>query len=139
YGALPDAGRPGAFLSSYARTLTNQQLRFHTDRCDVVGLFCIRQALRGGISKLCSSPAVHNAILTRRPELCAALYEPLWRSRFGEEDAANDTAYALPVRGVRDGKFTSHYSRTFIEAAQRRLEAPLLSAALAEGLDLLHD
>src|SRR5881398_1042184 len=53
YGALPDAGRPGAFLSSYARTLTNQQLRFHTDRCDVVGLFCIRQALRGGISKLC--------------------------------------------------------------------------------------
>ena len=42
-----DAGKPGAFLSSYARTLTNQQLRFHTDRCDVVGLFCIRQALRG--------------------------------------------------------------------------------------------
>src|SRR4051794_27046856 len=28
-GALPDAGTPGAFLSSYARTLTNQQLRFH--------------------------------------------------------------------------------------------------------------
>jgi hypothetical protein len=46
YGALPDAGKPGAFLSSYARTLTNQLLRFHTDRCDVVGLFCIRQATR---------------------------------------------------------------------------------------------
>src|SRR5204863_6523684 len=45
YGALPDAGIPGSaregrppgegvFLSSYARTLTNQLLRFHTDRCD---------------------------------------------------------------------------------------------------------
>src|SRR5690349_7779851 len=27
YGALPDAGKPGAFLSSYARTLTNGSLR----------------------------------------------------------------------------------------------------------------
>ncbi|HEX6440725.1 MAG TPA: TauD/TfdA family dioxygenase [Stellaceae bacterium] len=139
YGALPDAGRPGAFLSSYARTLTNQQLRFHTDRCDVVALFCIRQALRGGVSKLCSSPAVHNAMLARRPELCAALYEPLWRSRFGEEDATDDSSYPLPVWGVRGAKFTSHYSRTFIEVAQRRSEVPRLLPEQAEALDLLHD
>jgi Taurine catabolism dioxygenase TauD, TfdA family len=139
YGALPDAGKPGAFLSSYARTLTNQQLRFHTDRCDVVALFCIRQALRGGVSKLCSSPAVHNAMLARCPELCAALHQPLWRSRFGEEDATDDNSYPLPVWGVRGGKFTSHYSRTFIEVAQRRPEVPRLSAEQAEALDLLHE
>ena len=139
YGALPDPGKPGAFLSSYARTLTNQQLRFHTDRCDVVALFCIRQALRGGVSKLCSSPAVHNAMLARRPELCAALYDPMWRSRFGEEDATDDSSYKLPVWGVRGAKFTSHYSRTFIEAAQRRSEVPRLSPEQAEALDLLHD
>jgi Taurine catabolism dioxygenase TauD, TfdA family len=139
YGALPDSGKPGAFLSSYARTLTNQQLRFHTDRCDVVALFCIRQALRGGVSKLSSSPAVHNAMLARRPELCAALYQPLWRSRFGEEDATDDNSYPLPVWGVRDGKFTSHYSRTFIEVAQRRSDVPRLSPEQAEALDLLHD
>jgi hypothetical protein len=138
YGALPDAGKPGAFLSSYARTLTSQLLRFHTDRCDVVGLFCIRQAKAGGLSQLCSSPAVHNAMLRRRPDLCAALYEPVWRSRFGEEDATGDSSYPLPVWGVRGGKFTSHYSRTFIEAAQRRPEVPRLSAAQAEALDLLH-
>jgi hypothetical protein len=139
YGALPDGGQRGAFLSSYARTLTNQQLRFHTDRCDVVGLFCIRQALRGGVSKLCSSPAVHNAMLARRPELCAALYEDVWRSRFGEEDATDASSYPLPVWGVRGGRFTSHYSRTFIEVAQRRPEVPQLSAAQAEALDLLHE
>jgi hypothetical protein len=139
FGALPDGGKPGAFLSSYARTLTSQNLRFHTDRCDVVALFCVRQALRGGVSKLCSSPAVHNAMLARRPELCAALYEPLWRSRFGEEDATDDSSYPLPVWGVRDGKFTSHYSRTFIEVAQRRPEVPRLSPEQAEALDLLHE
>ena len=140
YGALTDAGKP-AFLSSYARTLTNQQLRFHTDRCDVVALFCIRQAAKGGVSKLCSSPAVHNAMLARRPDLCAALYEDLWRSRFGEEYATDEASYPLPVWGVRSGKFTSHYSRTFVEAAQRRpaAEVPRLSATQAEALDLLHD
>jgi len=141
YGALPEAGKAGAFLSSYARTLTNQQLRFHTDRCDVVALFCIRQAAKGGVSKLCSSPAVHNAMLAHRPELCAALYEDVWRSRFGEEFATDEASYPLPVWGVRDGKFTSHYSRTFVEAAQRRpaSEVPRLSAAQTEALDLLHD
>ncbi len=141
YGALPDASTTGAFLSSYARTLTNQQLRFHTDRCDVVALFCIRQAARGGVSKLCSSPAVHNAMLARHPELCAVLYEDLWRSRFGEEYATDEASYPLPVWGVRDGKFTSHYSRTFVEAAQRRpaSEVPRLKPAQTKALDLLHD
>jgi hypothetical protein len=87
---------------------------------------------------LCSSPMVHNEMLRRRPELAAALYEPVWRSRFGEEDATGDSAYPLPVWGVRGAKFTSHYSRTFIEAAQRRPEVPRLSAAQAEAIDLLH-
>jgi hypothetical protein len=121
------------------RTLTNQQLRFHADRCDVVALFCVRQALRGGVSKLCSSPAVHNAMLARRPDLAAALYEPVWRSRFGEEDPTDASSYPLPVWGVRDGKFTSNYSRSFIEAAQRRPEVPRLTTAQAAALDLLHD
>jgi hypothetical protein len=66
------------------------------------------------------------------------LYEPVWRSRFGEEDMTDGSAYPPPVWGVRDGKFTSHYSRTFIEVAQRRPEVPRLSAAQAEALDLLH-
>src|SRR5205814_9614155 len=94
---------------------------------------------RRGLSQLCSSPAVHNEMLRHRPELCAALYEPVWRSRFGEEDATDDSSYPLPVWGVRGAKFTSHYSRTFIEAAQRRPEVPRLSAAKAEAIDLLHE
>jgi hypothetical protein len=137
FGALPDSGNPGAFLSSYSRTLSNGSLRYHTDRCDVVALFCIRQAWRGGVSLLCSSPAVHNEMLRRRPDLTAALYEDMWRSRFGEEDATNASSYPLPVWGVRDGKFTSHYSRTFVEAAQRSPKVPRVTAAQWEALDLL--
>jgi hypothetical protein len=78
-------------------------------------------------------------MLARRPDLAAALYQPVWRSRFGEEDEGDTLAYKLPVWGVRDGKFTSHYSRTFVEAAQRRPDIPRVSPAQWQALDLLSD
>ena len=119
YGQIPaGSGGPGVVLSSYARTLSNGPLRFHTDRCDVVGLLCAGQARAGGISKLASSVAVHNEMIRRRPDLAAALYQDVYRSRFGEEADRHDVVYPLPVFGARDGKFTSHYSLTFIEIAQ---------------------
>lgn len=135
YGQIADGG--GTFLSSYARTLSNGQLRFHTDRCDVVGLLCVRQALAGGASKLASSAAVHNAMLERRPDLAAALYEDVWRSRLGEEQGGESLAYPLPVFGQRGGRFTSHYSLTYIEAAQRMAGVPRLTDRQREAIDML--
>ncbi len=82
------AGEGQAFLSSYARTLTNGALRFHTDRTDVVGLLCVQQARAGGVSRLVSSVAIHNEMLRRRPDLLDLLFEDFHRSRFGEEAAA---------------------------------------------------
>jgi hypothetical protein len=143
YGETKDQ-KGGTFLSSYARTLTNGGLRFHTDRTDVVGLLCVRQARAGGVSTLASTPAIHNAILAKRPDLLEALFSDYWRSRFGEEGTVKDgegtrkeTAYPLPIFGLRDGKFTSHYSLTFIEAAQMAPDVPKLTAAQKEAIDLL--
>jgi hypothetical protein len=136
YGQI-DEGGGKTFLSSYARTLTNGQLRFHTDRADVVGLLCVRQAKAGGVSKLASSAMVHNVMLERRPELCAALYDDIWRSRFGEEPGGEKLAYPLPIFGQRDGRFTSHYSLTYIEAAQKMAEVPQLTSAQREAIDML--
>jgi hypothetical protein len=136
YGQIDQKGdKP--FLSSYARTLSNGALRFHTDRCDVVGLLCVRQAKAGGVSRLCSSPAVHNAMLERRPDLAEALYGDIWRSRFGEEIGGDQAPYPLPIFGVRDGRFTSHYSLTYIEAAQILPGVPRLTPQQREGIDLL--
>lgn len=143
YGQTKDQ-KGTTFLSSYARTLTNGGLRFHTDRTDVVGLLCVRQARKGGVSTLASTPAIHNAILAKRPELLDALFTDYWRSRFGEEGTGKDgssttraTAYPLPIFGVRDGKFTSHYSLTFIEAAQMAPDIPKLTPAQKEAIDVL--
>jgi len=135
YGQLHTAS--GTFLSSRARTASGAELRFHTDRCDIVCLLCLREALDGGVSKIASSVAVHNAMLAARPDLAALLYENLPRSRMGEEVGGENEWYMLPVWGVRDGKFTSHYSRTYMEAGQLQEGVPRISEAHWEALDLL--
>jgi hypothetical protein len=136
YGATLDASGK-QFLSSGARTLSTGALRFHTDRCDVVGLLCVRQASEGGVSKLASSATVYNEILKRRPDLHALLCQPIPRSRFGEEAGGEHVAYDLPVFGVRDGKMTSHFSLTYIEYAQMLPSVRKLSAAEHEAIQML--
>jgi len=138
YGATIDAAGK-QFLSSGARTLSAGALRFHTDRCDVVGLLCVRQASEGGVSKLASSATVYNEILKRRPDLHALLCKPIPRSRFGEEVGGEHVAYDLPVFGLRDGKLTSHFSLTYIESAQLLPGVRKLSAAEHEAIQLLMD
>jgi hypothetical protein len=103
----------------------------------VVGLLCVRQARAGGVSKLASTPAIHNAILAKRPDLLDELFKDFWRSRFGEEGTTKETAYPLPIFGLRDGKFTSHYSLTFIEAGQLADGVPKLTTAQKEAIELL--
>jgi len=136
YGETTDASGK-QFLSSGARTLSSGQLRFHTDRCDVVGLLCVRQASEGGVSKLASSATVYNAIRQRRPDLHALLCRPIPRSRFGEEAGGEHVAYELPVFGVKDGKLTSHFSLTYIENAQMLPNARKLSDAEHEAIAML--
>src|SRR4029078_3839100 len=100
--------------------------------------------MKGGVSTLASTPAIHNAILAKRPDLLDALFTDYWRSRFGEEGTGEDgssttraPAYPLPIFGVRDGKFTSHYSLTFIEAAQMAPDVPKLTPAPKAAIDAL--
>jgi len=132
---VDENGKP--FLSSYARTLTSGPLRFHTDRCDVVGLFCVGQAAKGGVSRLCSTGAVHNEIRKRRADLLEILYQPVPRTRFGEEKGGENSIYLLPIFGQRNGRLTSHYSRTYIENAQQLPQAPRLTPQQVEALAML--
>jgi hypothetical protein len=137
HGQITDPKDGQAFISSSARTYSNGALRWHTDRTDVVGLLTASQAKSGGISKIASSVTVHNVMLERRPDLAALLYQPIWRSRLGEERGGEAMIYPLPVFGARDGRFTSHYSRTYVEAAQMLPDTPRMTDAQWEALDLL--
>ncbi|NNF77603.1 MAG: TauD/TfdA family dioxygenase [Rhizobiales bacterium] len=137
YGMIDTDGGKEGFRSSRARAFSTGGLRFHTDRCDVVSLMCIRQASQGGHSKIASAVAIHNAMLERRPDLLEELFTPYPRSRFGEEVNDASAYYMLPVFAQHDGKFTTHYSRTYIEAAQSNCEVPRLRNTQNEALDLL--
>jgi hypothetical protein len=126
-----------SFLSSYARAVSNGGLRFHTDRTDVVGLLCVGQAAKGGLSKIASTGAIHNEMLIRRPDLLDCLFRPYPRSRLGEETDGGNLVYMLPVFDMVDGHFTSHYSRTYIEAAQKLPDVPKLTIEQEAALDLI--
>jgi hypothetical protein len=130
-----DPARAGEPRTSRNKARSAGPLRFHTDRTDVVTLLCVRPAARGGLSKVVSGPAVHNAILARRPDLHALLCAPYYHSREGEA-GGRQRYYAMPIFGMRDGRFTSQYSRTFVENAQGIPGVPALTAAQDEALDL---
>jgi hypothetical protein len=138
YGEVVQPAVPkGEGLTSRAKARSSGPLRWHTDRCDVVGLLCVRAARRGGTSRVVSVPAVSNAILARRPDLHALLCADYHRSRQGEEAGGEAACYALPIFAMREGKFTTQYSRTFVEAAQKIPAIPRLTPAQDEALDLL--
>jgi hypothetical protein len=132
------ATEPGRIVSSRARARSSGPLRWHTDRCDVIALLCVRNAKAGGISKLSSIVTIYNEIMRRRPDLLALLCQDYWRARPADEDGIAATrAFALPVFGVLDGKLTCQYSRTYVEQAQEYSEVPRINAAQNAALDLL--
>ena len=133
-----DTPEPGKVASARARSRSTGPLRWHTDRCDVIGLLCVRNAQAGGVSKLASIPMIHNEILRRRPDLSALLCADYWRSRPADEDGRpGGNVFAMPVFGFADGKITSQYSRTYVEQAQEVPGVPQLTAAQNEALDML--
>ena len=137
YGEVQEQqGDPTLGRTSRSKARSSGPLRFHTDRCDVVTLLCVRPARRGGASKIVSAVSVAEAIRARRPDLHALLCQDYWRSRQGEEAGGEHKVYAMPLFAERAGKFTTQYSRTFVEAAQKLPEVPRLTADQNEALDL---
>ena len=135
-GEVRDLGvRLGTATSRGYRS--NEHLRYHTDRADLVLLLCVRTAESGGLSRVVSSVAIHDEILRRRPDLLSVLYSDYYHSRQGEEAADEAPWFAKPVFGFCEGRFSSQYSRSFIESAQRFPEVPRLTTAQIEAIDLL--
>ncbi len=133
-----DPTEEGRVASARGRSRSTGPLRWHTDRCDVIALLCVRNAMEGGVSKLASIPAIYNTILARRPDLLELLCQDYWRSRPADEDGRpGGNVFAMPVFGFTGGRITSQYSRTYVEQAQEVAGVPKLSAAQNEALDML--
>jgi len=125
-------------LSSRARARSNGPLRFHSDGADLIALLCARNGIAGGESKIVSTAFLYNEIRRLRPDLHELLCQPYHRFLPNiDRDADDVRTFAMPIFGVRDGKLSCQYSRTFVEQAQELDWIPKLNAAQIEALDLL--
>lgn len=116
---------------------TNAELDFHTDGSDVVALLCLKTAKSGGLSRLASSVAIHDALLAERPELIETLYGLFPHSRQKEEAADETPTYMAPVYSLKDGHFASRYIRNHIRSTQQIEGEPRLTEQQHAALDAI--
>ena len=115
---------------------TNARQTFHTDSCDIVALLCLKTARSGGLSALVSSTTIFNEMRRRSPDLLALLLEPIATDRRGEVPAGQKPYFEIPVFNWHEGHLSAIYQRQYIDSAQRFADAPRLTAAHREALDL---
>lgn len=115
---------------------TALMLEFHSDRCDVVGLLCVRNAMSGGASRIVSAAAIHNEILRRRPDLIDEFYSDWEHSWQGEEPPGCGRTDSRPIFGFRDGYFTGLFSPAYIKFAQEFPDVPRHTPRQKEALQL---
>jgi hypothetical protein len=111
---------------------TSAALRFHTDFADVVGLFCLRAAKFGGLSRFVSSVRVYDELLQRRPDLVDLLFEPMLFDTRG--DAGIEFVRVIPCR-YDAGQLRSLYHGDYLRSGEQHPRAPKIPARVHELLD----
>lgn len=129
-GHVKDFSREDPLARAYRN---KQELSPHTDSADLVGLMCLRDAQSGGISRLTSVTAVHNALLADYPEALERLYRGYVFHRRGEEQPGElpYTPYRVPVFSNIDGSISARYVRTYVEAGEAAAGRPMDGAELS--------
>lgn len=121
-------------------TQSTAELAFHSDSCDVVGLLCVHTARRGGQSAIVSAVAVHDEMLRRAADLCAALYDPVVIDRRGEVPSGQAPWFAMPVFTQHQGQFNSYGPLPqYIESARRFADAPRMTERQQAAIALFYD
>ena len=124
-GHIRDLGRRGPYERAYA---TNEDLGFHTDSTDFVGLMCLRRALRGGESFVASSGLLYNFVLDEHPEYLPILHKNFptdWRS---EEPPGSPGWYLEPLYSYFGGVLSATVRTGRAMSAMRFPEVPRLTA-----------
>ena len=109
-------------------------LDYHTDGSDLVGLLCLRTARHGGLSCVANAVAIHNHLVRERPDLAAALYEPLPYDTRGEQAEGAAAFYSVPAFTEHAGRLFVRFIPQYILASQRHPDAPRLGQTAKEAI-----
>ncbi len=107
---------------------SSEGLGYHADGCDVTALFVSRLAKSGGQHRMCSSVALYNEMLARRPELAEALTFYFYRTRRDEIPKGVTKAwFRQPIFSVQDGYFAARGASNTILRAMDLPDVPPLT------------
>jgi hypothetical protein len=133
-GDVTDQGKTIDDPTVRGNELGGVALDYHTDGSDLVGLLCLRTARSGGLSCVANAVAIHNHLVRERPDLAAALYEPLPYDARGEHADGAPSFYSVPAFTEHAGRLFVRFIPQYILASQRHPDAPRLSATAREAI-----
>ena len=98
---------------------TAEDIAFHCDAADVVGLLCLRTAREGGQSRIASSVTVFNALLSQRPDLAQELFEVFDVDRRDEEGPGEPPTFQLPPCAWDGNELRTFWHSDYMRSAER--------------------
>jgi hypothetical protein len=122
-GHVVDTGEDAAdpFVRLYR---TSSNIAYHCDAADVVALLCLQTAKEGGASRIVSSVAVFNELLTRRPDLCARFFDPFLLD-IRDENAGGLRHIAVPPCRFAAGRLRTFYHSDYFRSVVRHDDVTL--------------
>jgi hypothetical protein len=117
-GHVRDTGadRNDRYVRQY---LTTQNIPFHCDAADMVGLLCLRAAKSGGYSRIASSVSIYNELLERRPDLAPRLFEPFMLDTRDESEANGTNVLAVHPCRHAAGTLRTFWHSEYFRSAER--------------------
>lgn len=141
YDVLDTGERPGKGVRP---DITNVEQYFHTDNSynlcppEYVSLLCLQKSRQGGISRIISFAAVHNAMLERAPDLLARLYRPYWFDRQREHAPGDAKVISHPLFTTENDRLLARLSRFQVENGHELAGEPIDAEGVA-ALDALEE
>lgn len=120
---------------------TNAELQPHVDTSDMTTLLCVRAARSGGESRVVSSTAAYNAILSEHPEYLDVLHRGFQNDLRGEGPTGEIdelTHNRIPVYSYCAGRVSCSFNYRMIENAAMKNAEPLSTHERA-ALDFLRE
>ena len=108
--------------------LTTQNIPFHCDAADMVGLLCLRKAKSGGLSRIASSVSVYNELLRRRPDLARRLFDPFMLDTRDEAEANGLKVLPVPPCRYAGGALRTFWHSEYFRTSQRHAGVRLTAA-----------
>ncbi|EXJ92071.1 hypothetical protein A1O3_00621 [Capronia epimyces CBS 606.96] len=127
-----------------APAYTTDKQVFHTDAGDIVSLFALSTAAKGGKSRLASTWRVYNELAATRPDLIETLSQDWFADTFGKPGlpySARPLLFYQPATSQSPERVALQYARrvfTGFGALPRSKDIPPITEAQAEALDALH-